>query len=97
MATQCYVYFMSNPWSRVLYMEFTGNLPFRVWQHKTKEIDGFTKLYNLTALVYVEEFDGPKAAIEREKQLKGWLRAKKLELIESTNPGFDDLSAGWFE
>ena len=94
---KCYVYILANPFSRVLYTGITGDLVRRVWEHKTKSIPGFTADYNVTALVYFEEFDGPKAAISREKQIKGWSRDKKLALITSVNPEFDDLSAGWLD
>ena len=93
----CYVYIMAGEWSRVMYTGMTCDLLSRVRQHKSGAVDGFTKRYNLKCLVYYEETDGPRAAIEREKQLKGWTRARKLALIESTNPGFADLSADWYE
>src|SRR5689334_14111017 len=91
---KCYVYIMANTYSRVLYVGMTGDLPRRVWEHKSKSIPGFTADYNITSLVYFEELDGPKAAIAREKQIKGWSRAKKVALIESVNPEWDDLSVG---
>jgi putative endonuclease len=91
------VYIMSNRWSRVLYVGITSELVKRVYDHKQRETDGFTKKYSGTTLVYFEELDGPKAAIEREKQIKGWRREKKIALIESINPGFEDLSEGWYD
>jgi putative endonuclease len=93
--TQHYVYIMASA-SRVLYVGVTSNLHRRVWEHKQKRIDGFTKRYNITRLVYYEETSDIRAAIEREKQIKGWLRAKKVALIESVNPGWSDLSEGWY-
>ena len=60
-------------------------------------IDGFTKKYNITKLVYYEETNDIQAAIGREKQIKGWLRSKKIALIESVNPEWNDLSESWFE
>jgi putative endonuclease len=93
--TQHYVYIMASA-SRVLYVGVTSNLHRRVWAHKQKFIDGFTKRYNITRLVYYEETSDIRAAIEREKQIKGWLRAKKVALIESVNPGWSDLSEGWY-
>ncbi|MEA2594223.1 MAG: putative endonuclease [Thermomicrobiales bacterium] len=69
----------------------------RVWQQKDKIHDGFTKRYNITLLVYAETFAHPSSAIEREKQLKNWSRAKKIALIESLNPYWLDLSADWFK
>jgi len=90
-----YVYFMTNM-SRTLYIGVTSNLEHRVAQHHMKETEGFTKRYNLTMLAYMEEFATPGDAIAREKQLKGWRRARKIELIESLNPEWRDLAAGWF-
>jgi len=94
---KCFVYIMANPFSRVLYAGMTSNLVLRVWQHKDKSVEGFTSKYNVTSLVYYEECDGPKAAIAREKQIKGWSRAKKVALIESMNLEWDDLSTGWLD
>jgi putative endonuclease len=71
-----YVYILSNT-SKTLYIGVTNNLERRVYEHKNKLIDGFTKKYNLTKLVYFETTTDIKAAIYREKQLKGWLRSKK--------------------
>ncbi len=86
---------MSNR-SKTLYTGMTNNLERRVAEHKTKSIEGFTKKYNITKLVYYEEFDAPLEAIAREKQIKGWLRRKKIELIETQNPDWNDLAADWF-
>jgi putative endonuclease len=86
---------MSNT-SRTLYIGVTNNLERRVWQHRQKNIDGFTRRYNLTMLVYCEMFPDPSTAIASEKELKGWLRTRKIELIESENPHWLDLSAAWF-
>jgi putative endonuclease len=83
--------------SRTLYIGVTGNLERRVFDHKNKLIDGFTKRYNITRLVYFEETNDVNCAIAREKQLKGWLRAKKIALIESMNPEWKDLSLEWYE
>ena len=63
MPKPCFMYIMANPWSRVLYTGVTGNLIVRVKQHKDRTHSGFTQRYNVTSLVYFEEFDGPKAAI----------------------------------
>jgi putative endonuclease len=93
---QFYVYIMTNsPRSAVLYTGITGNLPHRVWQHKGKLIPGFTSRYNLTQLVYYECFFYPDAAIAREKEIKGWRRSKKINLIEEMNPKWDDLAKDW--
>ena len=79
--------------SKTLYVGVTNNLERRVHQHKLKEIPGFTAKYNITRLVYYEETGDVLAAIEREKTIKSWLRAKKIALIESVNPTWQDLSA----
>jgi putative endonuclease len=93
-----YVYIMTNrPRSHVLYTGVTGGLVHRVFQHKNKSVPGFTSRYNLTRLVYYEQFVYPDAAIAREKEIKGWRRSKKLRLIESMNPLWRDLSEGWWE
>ncbi|MSR78385.1 MAG: GIY-YIG nuclease family protein [Candidatus Omnitrophica bacterium] len=85
-----YVYIITNQ-SKTLYIGVTNNLPKRVWEHKHKVIDGFTKKYNLTKLVHYEETTDVIAAISREKQLKGWTRAKKIKLIESCNPQWKEM------
>ena len=85
----------NNPKSAVLYTGITGNLPHRVWQHNNKLVPGFTSRYNLTRLVYYERFFYPAAAIAREKEIKGWRRSKKIKLIESMNPRWDDLAKDW--
>lgn len=84
---------MSNR-SRTLYTGVTNNVQRRVGQHKAKAIPGFTCRYNITRLVYVEEYREVMQALAREKQIKGWLRAKKAALIESTNPNWRDLADG---
>ena len=96
MSKQYYVYILANI-SRRLYIGITNNLERRVYEHKRKLIPGFTSEYNITRLVYVETTSDVTAAIGREKQLKGRLRSKKMALIETQNPGWEDLSAGWFE
>ena len=93
---QYYVYIMSNV-SRTLYIGVTNDLERRVFEHKSKLTDGFTRKYNLTMLVYFEETNDVNSAIEREKQLKGWIRKRKVTLIESLNPGWKDLSSDWLE
>jgi putative endonuclease len=90
-----YVYILSNK-SRTLYTGVTNNLERRVSEHKLKLIPGFTCRYNLTRLVYFEVFGDIRSAIGREKQIKGWLRAKKVALIVAGNPAWQDLSKGWF-
>lgn len=75
----------------------TNNLERRVYEHKGKLVDGFTKRYNIPKLVYYEVTRDIHAALAREKQLKGWLRSKKIAQVESMNPGWKDLSVGWYE
>ena len=89
-----YVYIMTNR-SGTLYVGITNNLIRRVYEHKNKLIDGFTKKYNINRLVYFEETSDVYSAIAREKQIKGWIRKKKIELIEKTNPKYRDLSEDW--
>ncbi len=92
---QYYVYIMTNN-SKTLYTGMINNLKRRVYEHKRKLIEGFTKKYNINKLVYYEETSNVTASIVREKQIKGWLRRKKIQLIESTNPDWKDLSDKWF-
>jgi putative endonuclease len=81
--------------SKTLYTGITNDLNRRVYEHKNKLIEGFTKKYNISKLVYFEMFNNPDDAIKREKQIKGWLRKKKIDLIESTNPEWKDLSKNY--
>jgi len=90
-----WVYIMASRTKR-LYIGVTNNLERRVWEHKAGMIDGFTKRYNINKLVYQEDYESIRDAIAREKQLKGWLREKKVSLIESGNPEWDDLAATWY-
>jgi putative endonuclease len=93
---QFFVYIMSNdPISAVLYTGITGDLRRRVWQHKNKLVPGFTSRYNLIRLVYYERFFYPDAAISREKEIKSWRRSKKIALVESMNPRWEDLAKDW--
>jgi putative endonuclease len=94
MTKNYYVYIMTNK-SRTFYVGMTNNLERRVSEHKQKLIEGFTKRYNITLLVYYETFSDVRAAIAREKQVKDWRREKKMALIESMNPTWKDLSADW--
>jgi putative endonuclease len=91
-----YVYILTNK-SGTLYTGVTGNLRERVWQHKNGLVAGFTKRYNITRLIYCECFSDVNSAIAREKQIKGWVRRRKLDLVASVNPEWDDLSADWYE
>ena len=89
-----WVYILASR-SRVLYIGVTNDLTRRVHEHKQSLNDGFTKKYRVTRLVYFEEFTDIREAIAREKQLKGWVRARKVTLIEARNPTWDDLAANW--
>jgi putative endonuclease len=93
---QYYVYIMASR-SRVLYTGITNDLIKRVFEHKNRLIGRFTKKYNVINLVYYEVADDVQAAIQREKQVKGWLRKKKIALIEAMNPEWKDLSEGWYK
>lgn len=90
-----YVYILTNK-SRTLYTGVTNDLKRRVYQHRNKLIPGFTCQYNLSRLVFFEMTTDVRAAISREKQIKGWTRRKKLALIESRNPRWRDLSIDWY-
>jgi putative endonuclease len=92
-----YVYILTNR-SRTLYTGVTSDLCRRVYEHRLGLIPGFTSRYNITQLVYFEETADVYAAIAREKQIKGWVRSKKIALIESSNPAWCDLTddiQGW--
>jgi putative endonuclease len=89
-----YVYILTNP-SRTLYTGITNSIRRRVEEHKRKEIPGFTARYNITRLVYFEVFEDVRNAIAWEKKIKGWTRAKRVALIESKNPKWDDLTREW--
>ena len=91
-----FVYIMSNR-SKTLYTGITGNLIQRVRRHKLGIASRFTTKYRLDRLVYFERFEDVHNAIEREKEIKGWLRIKKIALIVSGNPAWRDLSLEWFE
>ena len=87
-----YVYILTNKNNNVLYIGMTNDLRRRLYEHKSEQLDGFTKKYNVHKLVYFEEYSDVDYAIAREKQLKKWLRLKKNSLIETQNPNWDDLS-----
>jgi putative endonuclease len=91
-----FVYIMSNT-SKMLYTGVTNDLEARAFQHKLKSGSGFTKKYNLHKLVYFEQFGNVREAICREKQIKGWVRSKKVKLIESVNPNWLDLADDHFK
>ena len=90
-----FVYICSNV-SRTLYIGVTNDIARRVWEHREKKCDSFTRAYNITMLVHLEEFERADDAIAREKQLKGWRREKKVWLIERENPQWLDLAHDWF-
>ena len=86
-----YIYILTNKSNNVLYIGVTSDLKKRIWEHKNKVVDGFTKKYNLDKLVYFEAGENIESAIEREKQLKNWHREWKFNLIKAQNPEFKDL------
>ena len=90
------VYIMASR-SLTLYTGVTGDIYNRALQHKSGEIEGFTKKYRINRLVYYETFKYVNNAIAREKQIKAWTRAKRLALIRTVNPAWQDLAEGWGE
>ena len=86
-----WVYFMTNRRDGILYAGVTSNLPSRAYQHREGLVDGFTKQYGLSMLVYYEHFDSIRDAIQREKNIKHWPRAWKVRLIHAMNPEWNDL------
>lgn len=91
MSKQFYVYIMTNKYNRVLYIGITNDLKRRVYEHRNKLYEGFTKKYNISKLVFYEIYQDSYEAITREKQLKAGPRTKKLELIENMNLDWEDL------
>jgi putative endonuclease len=87
-----YVYILTNR-RRTLYIGFTNDLARRLYQHKAGLMSGFTSRYNVDRLVHFEAFSDVRDAKRREKQLKGWRRDRKIELIEAENPEWEDLAA----
>ena len=92
---QFYVYILTNKKNGTLYIGMTNNLERRMYEHKMKMNEGFSKKYNLTKLVYFEIFHSPQDAIKREKHLKKWKRDWKIKLIEKDNHNWQDLSSDW--
>lgn len=86
-----HIYILTNKNNKVLYAGVTNDLLRRMYQHRSKLIEGFTKKYNVNKLVYFEELPSISEAIAAEKKIKGWLRSKKIALIESKNPKWNDL------
>jgi len=91
-----YVYIMASK-SRVLYVGITSDIWRRAWEHKNDATPGFTSKYRVHRLVYFESFKYVGNVIAREKRIKGWLREKKVALIHSANPTWEDLSDAWFD
>ena len=92
-----FVYLTADRHRGAIYTGMTSDLVFRLGQHKERSIQGFTRKYHASHLVYYEETTDVLAAIAREKQIKGWTRAKKIALIESVNPHWADLSESWYD
>ncbi len=90
-----YVYILASKRNGTLYIGLTNNLEKRVYEHKNNIIEGFTSKYGVHLLVYYEQTNDVNIAIQREKQLKKWNRRWKLELIEKSNPNWNDLSKDW--
>ena len=91
-----YCAYIMGSLSGTLYVGVSGNLHRRVFQHKFHVLEGFTSKYDVDRLLYWESFDDVHNAIAREKQLKGWSRAKKVALFERRNPQWKDLAAEWY-
>lgn len=91
-----FIYIMASI-TGVLYIGVTNDLERRVYEHKTKALKGFTKKYNINQLVYFETTNEVDVATAREKKIKGWLRSKKVALINSINPEWKDLSRDWYD
>ena len=91
MNKQFYIYLMTNQSNEVIYTGVTGNLKRRVYEHRNRLVDGFTKRYNITKLVYYEVFSTSRDAIIREKQIKAGSRKKKDDLVNLMNQKWDDL------
>ena len=95
MPKRYHVYIMGSI-NGVLYIGSTSDLPRRVWQHRVDFYHGFSGRYRVDRLLYYEEHPDPAAMVRRERQLKGWVRRRKVELIEAGNRGWRDLAEGWF-
>ena len=93
---QYYVYIMSSH-RGTLYIGMTNDLYRRAYEHRHKLVPGFTQKYNVSKLVYYEETSSVESAITREKQIKGWRRNRKAELVASSNPYWTDLAESWYE
>ena len=91
MAKGGWVYLMTNRRNGTLYLGVTANLALRAWQHRTGAVEGFTKRYGLTRLVWYERFEDIRDAIQRERTMKHWSRSWKVRLIHAMNPEWEDL------
>jgi putative endonuclease len=92
-----WVYILAGKPHGTIYVGVTNSLERRTWQHKAGSLEGFTKRYGVSRLVYLEDFRDVSNAIARETQLKGWLRAKKVALIQKQNPLWRDLAEEWYD
>ena len=92
-----WVYVITNRPHGTLYIGVTNSLERRIWQHKTGAKEGFSRRYGLKRLVYFEQFRDVHYALKRETELKGWLRRRKVELIEMANPMWRDLATDWYD
>ena len=92
-----YVYILASQRNGTLYIGITNDLQRRVYEHKTGVVKGFTQKYGVSLLVYFEEFQQAQQAISREKNIKKWKRAWKLNLIEDRNPSWSDLAKDWYD
>jgi putative endonuclease len=90
-AKHYYVYFLASQRNGTLYVGVTNDLVRRVFEHKQKAVAGFTRAHDIDQLVYFEQFDTPRMAIQREKTIKGWPRLWKINKIEENNPKWRDL------
>ncbi len=92
-----WVYILANRKRGTIYTGVTNSLRMRVWQHRSKRADSFTRRYGIDRLVWFEEFRDVTNAIARETEIKGWLRERKIGLIERENAAWEDLSSGWYD
>lgn len=95
-APALYFVYIASSKSRAIYVGITSDLVGRMHQHRSRSIPGHTSKYRIDRLVYFETTEDVRSAIQREKQIKGWRREKKVRLIESQNPTWEDLAAEWF-
>ena len=92
-----FVYMTTNRSRVVLYTGITNSLERRTWHHRFDAAKSFTKTYKVNRLVYYEQFNDARSAITREKEIKGWRREKKVDLVEGCNPAWQDLSCEWYD